>query len=190
MLCIIGKSASGKDLIKNKLINEYGYNNLVTYTTRPIRPGEKQDYTYHFISQRDFEKKIKDGFFAEWRAYTSAQGVWLYGSAKEDYINSNDKTVIILSPSSVRDILNCGINNLHVIYVYSNIDTIRKRLKQRGDDKEEAERRIRADIDDFKNAEFLSHKIVYNNYDDNIEEVIEKIIELSTERTLKCGSSQ
>ena len=40
MIVIIGKTASGKDLIVKKLCNDYGYNKIVTYTTRPMRKGE------------------------------------------------------------------------------------------------------------------------------------------------------
>ena len=37
MLIILGKTASGKNTIVNKLVKNYGFKQLVTYTTRPKR---------------------------------------------------------------------------------------------------------------------------------------------------------
>ena len=42
MIIIIGKTASGKDTIVNKLISLYGLKKVITYTTRSQRKGEKQ----------------------------------------------------------------------------------------------------------------------------------------------------
>ena len=67
------------------------------------------------------------------------------------------------------------------IYVYSNIKTIRNRLKKRGDKKEEAERRIGHDLIDFKGLENEVDKIVYNNEDDNLDDVVQKILSYITE---------
>ena len=54
---------------------------------------------------------------------------------------------------------------------------MRKRLSKRGDDPKEVERRIKSDLEDFKNFESESDKIVYNNFDVDIDEVIKKILE-------------
>ena len=104
ILCLIGKSASGKTFVRDKLVKEHGYKSLVTFTSRPLRKGEKQDITYHFISQEDFEQKIEDGFFAEWKKYDTEQGVWYYGTALTDCYDADDDTVVILTPDGVRDL--------------------------------------------------------------------------------------
>ena len=54
---------------------------------------------------------------------------------------------------------------------------MRKRLSKRGDDPKEVERRIKSDLEDLKNFESESDKIVYNNFDADIDEVIKKILE-------------
>ena len=68
IVVLLGKTSSGKDTVCNQLIQK-GYKKLVTYTTRPMRPGEIQDVTYHFISDEDFYDKINSNFFAEWKVY-------------------------------------------------------------------------------------------------------------------------
>ena len=60
-----------------------------------------------------------------------------------------------------------------VIYLYSNLNTIKQRLSIRGDNQKEVERRMKADIKDFNGAEMLADRIVYNNLSDDIESVVE-----------------
>ena len=175
ILVICGKTASGKNLVRDILVEKYNYNPIITYTSRPPRKGEKQDITYHFISTDEFIEKINDGFFAEWKDYVTNDGIWYYGTALDDCMNASDKDVIILTPDGVRDLKNNDVN-LIAVYLYSNLKTIRHRLEFRGDDEKEVERRISSDIKDFKDTEMLTDRIVYNNLNDNIDSVVENIV--------------
>lgn len=175
MLVILGKTASGKDAIVNELVNKYGYKKTITYTTRPIRKGEILDVTYHYISEQEFLEKVHEGFFAEYKAYKTEEGIWYYGSSLHDYANADEKTVIILTPIGLKDVLKLKID-FSSIYVYSNQTTIKHRLAKRGDKKEEAERRLRQDNLDFRGVEHFIDKIIYNNETDTLENVVLKIL--------------
>ena len=59
---------------------------------------------------------------------------------------------------------------------------MKKRLSKRGDDQKEVERRIKSDLEDFKNFESEADKIVYNNFDADIDEVIKKILDFVEEK--------
>ena len=174
MLIIMGKTASGKNLIRDKLVAGYGFKSLITYTTRPMRDGEIQDETYHFISEKDFLDKIKHGFFAEWNKYDTDEGTWYYGSAKEDYLNCSDNTVVILTPSGVKSIRALGIN-AYIVYIHSSLLTIQARQKSRKDNPEEADRRIMSDEVDFAHAYDLCDAMIYNNISDDINIVVDKV---------------
>lgn len=104
MIVLIGKTASGKTLIREELIKR-GYSGIITYTNRPMRKGEKHDVTYHFISEEEFKQKIADDFFAEYKTYDTVFGKWYYGSSLEDLENADDKSVIILTPDGYRDVV-------------------------------------------------------------------------------------
>ena len=178
MLILMGKTASGKNLVRDQLVEKYHFSPIITYTTRPMRKNEKQDVTYHFISTDEFLEKINDGFFAEWKDYVTNDGIWYYGTALEDIENADNKSVIILTPQGYRDIKEkLPDKNIACIYLYENIDTMRKRLSKRGDDTKEVERRIKSDLEDFKNFESEADKIVYNNDGTVIDEVIKKILD-------------
>ena len=137
---------SGKDTTQKELIN-MGMNSVVSYTTRPPRPGEVDGIAYHFITKEEFLEKEKQGFFAETTSYNVASGdTWYYGSSVKDL---TDDKVIILNPEGLRKIKK--IKSLKPISFYINADktTIMERAKKRGDNTDEVSRRLIADDFDF-----------------------------------------
>ena len=178
MVIILGKTCSGKDIIVNKLINQYDFKKVITSTTRPMRKGEKQDITYHFISEDDFKQKINDNFFAEWKTYKTEFGLWYYGTALEDLENANNNSVIILTPAGYRDIIKKISKKPISILIDADNTTLQKRLKKRGDNPKEAERRLIHDNEDFKGIENEVDYIIHNNEGTNINDVIKRILDI------------
>ena len=72
---IMGKSASGKDSIYQKLQKkeELKLNSLVLYTTRPIRENETDGVEYHFVTEEKLEELEKAGKVIELRVYDTVQ---------------------------------------------------------------------------------------------------------------------
>ena len=58
IIYIMGKSSSGKDTIYKKLKENLDVNTYVMYTTRPIRKGEIDGVTYHYITDEEMNKYI------------------------------------------------------------------------------------------------------------------------------------
>ena len=182
IIVLAGKSASGKNFVAKKL-EKHGYETIVTYTTRSKQKSEKQDITYHFISDEEFKQTIDEGFFAELKSYITTEGVWYYGLSLEDIECADDRSVIILTPQGYRDIKEkLPDKNIACIYLYENNKKKKKRLSKRGDDPKEVERRIKSDLEDFKNFESEANKIVYNNDGTDIDEVINKILDFVEEK--------
>lgn len=173
MLILMGKTASGKDSVVKELVMRYGYTYLVPYTTRPPRKNEVKGKDYHFISERDFSKKVKHGFFIEWQSYDTAHGVWNYGVAAKDFYEASDKTVVILTPDGLADIIDLLYSDT-VVYLDVSEKTIFSRLLLRGDDIDEARRRITADSHDFANAAKMADYIVRNEHS-TIKDVAKQI---------------
>lgn len=182
----MGKTCSGKNAVVSELVKR-GWSQIVTYTSRPKRRGEKNSREYWYITESEFADKIKDGFFAEWKSYDVNGKTWFYGSPSDDIIDASldDKNhVIILTPQGVVDVLailkRCASDyKVNIIYLYSNRTTILKRLKSRKDKNDSIERRMKADDEDFVNATSLANKIVYNNESDSLPGVVDKIISYS-----------
>lgn len=185
IIVLMGKTASGKDSVCREL-ERRGISRIITYTTRPIRPGEKDGVSYHFISEDEFMEKIDQGFFAEYKEYRVADGSsWYYGSAANDY-DTDDLKTIILTPAGYRDMKNILQGRSCTIYLYSNRSTIRKHLIERGDNKFEADRRLEQDNMDFRGLEEEVDRIVYNSGGKTISEIADEILKYAKGREGIC----
>lgn len=157
MIVLIGKSGSGKDTIL-KEFKKYGFNTIVSYTTRPKRHYEINGVDYHFITEDEFKEKLKSDFFVE---HTEYRG-WYYGIAKRD---CDENGVVIVEPNGLKQ-LQKKMNNITVIYVDASMETRVNRLYNRGDDPAEIGRRIISDEELFKDVYLKAHHIINNDNND------------------------
>ena len=86
---LIGKSASGKDTIYDRLLEkeELDLKPLVIYTTRPQRDGEQDGVEYHFTDQAGFETHFRQGKVVEHRTYQTVYGPWIYYTVDDEQID-------------------------------------------------------------------------------------------------------
>jgi guanylate kinase len=151
MIVIIGKTCSGKDTILNKLVSEYGYKKIVTYTTRKPRINETPDVDYHYITNEYFDSLNEEGFFAETTSYTVANGeTWKYGTARKDL---KDDRIIILNPYGLKKLREDKTLNITAVRLFASHGETWNRLRSRGDSSDEAARRIEADKKDFEDID-------------------------------------
>lgn len=184
MILLIGKTCSGKDTILNEIV-KLGYKKIVTYTTRPIRPGEVDGVNYHYISRDDFLIKEANGFFAETTCYNVATGdTWYYGSATEDY--DKDK-VMIVNPDGIKQISKIMSLNPVVFYIQTNESVTRQRLLKRGDNPKESDRRIESDNKDFFGIEKYVDYDINNNTRDTPETWAREVVWLYKTHLIKGG---
>lgn len=158
MLVLVGKSCVGKDTIQKILVNEYGMDKVVTYTTRPPRDGEVDGVDYHF---KNWDRDTIPFFFAELTEYHVANGeTWYYGSSIWSYEDSDNK-VIILNPEGLKSVREKGLD-IFAVEINAPEKEIRKRQMERGDDELEAMRRFEHDVIDFKDVGILTDTCVTN----------------------------
>ena len=175
MLVLTGKTCSGKDTIKKELV-KLGMTPIIAYTTRPIRDDEVDGEAYHFISKSEFMKKVDEGFFAEVTYYNVANGdTWFYGSSEVDYIENG---VMILNPGGIKDLLYIHQLEPIVIYIDTTDETISKRLISRGDNEDEAKRRLQADHVDFLNVYKMCDVVISNNGEYTPVEIAKEIYDV------------
>ena len=96
LVVLAGMSGSGKDTIKNLLVND-GYKELEIFTTRPKRSDDESGYD--FISYEEYTEKLADGAVLESREYHIATSgeTWYYGTYIPDMsqVNDGDNYVVI-----------------------------------------------------------------------------------------------
>lgn len=79
IIAICGKSASGKDTLAKAFIEGgYGFNNIISDTTRPPRIGEQNGIDYYFLSEDIVKNKIKQNDYLEYSYFRK----WFYGTDK------------------------------------------------------------------------------------------------------------
>ena len=71
LICIIGKTCSGKDTLSYILDIHQGIKSLVSYTTRPKRDYEDDGEEHYFITEEEYNSKYKD---EDKLAYTEING--------------------------------------------------------------------------------------------------------------------
>ena len=180
MIFILGKTGSGKTTIVNELVKNYGFNKIITYTTRPMRNGETNHKDYHFISNKEFMSKIREDFFAEWKTYTTKQGIWHYGISLLDFLNANNKSIVIITPEGFRELREKYNFDIFSIYIDCDEDILEERVNNRGDNPIEINRRLKADKKDFEFIDKDVDRVVFNN--GNLEITIQDILKLIKER--------
>ncbi len=170
MIVLVGESASGKSSIEKYLVDNCGYNKIVSYTTRQPREGEVDGFDYHFITRSQFRRLKEQDFFAETAVYND----WYYGVAKKDC--TNDK-VAVLTPHGLRQV--SKINDINVISFYINVPRRDRLIKilQRGDNIEESYRRNLSDVGMFDGIQDEVDYVINNHgYSRSIEEMSKEIL--------------
>lgn len=177
LIILMGMSSSGKTSIAEELVSR-GWHKVVTFTTRPPRPGEVDGVDYYFISDREFKRRIKQGYFLEYKSYTVASGeTWYYGSPAN--LSNMDKQVIILTPSGYKAFLDKSGNIPHkAVYIHRNITSRTKSAIERGDDEYEIARRRKTDLLDFEDVPELADEIIINKDNKTIQDLADEIEEM------------
>lgn len=167
---IVGKAATGKDYIINKLCQHEDWNKMVSYTTRPMRPNEVDGVDYHFIANNDeFIELEKNGELFEKTEYFTEIGTWMYGFGNKSI--NNGINIAIVNPHGVEQFVRSNLRDrLYIIYMITNPDLEGDRIEKYVDrfkrtmtieEKAEAFDRIRRDYKDFRAFE---NKISFSNY--------------------------
>ena len=182
---ICGKSAVGKDSIFQELVKRSDLKRIIPYTTRPMRPMEKEGEEYHFLLEEDFLKLLSEGKMMESRSYDTAFGLWYYGTAYEEDFREKGKGFLCIgtleSYNSIKDYL--GQEFIQPVYIELEDELRLSRAKAR----EELERRFQADNKDFSEEKLREAGIKkrYHNldFDKCVEEILADI-KSGTERGL------
>jgi len=100
IIAICGFSASGKDVLTKHIANNYNYSEVISYTSRPIRPNESEGNPYHFITRGQFEEMLNNNEFIECRTYNTLvnniSDIWYYGVSKDSIDLSKHNYIVVL----------------------------------------------------------------------------------------------
>lgn len=152
LLCVLGRTASGKDTLVNKLCERAGLTQLISYTTRERRVNEGD--THIFAMEDDYRQAKENNQIA---AFTQI-GNFKYWCTI-DQLYSVD--VYVIDYFGLQRLRELNLPNLRIVTVFVNTpDDIREEraLNKRKDDRVKFRERNLAERDQFramlKNADF------------------------------------
>lgn len=180
LLIIAGAAGSGKSTLCERLVSTHPeFSRVVTTTTRPPRPGERDGVHYHFFSPEQFDAKIAAGEFLEW--------AWVHEKNRYGTLASSVLEPLARGRSLAINIDVQGVDNFRkaarmhpvlarrmaTVFVDAPIEVLRRRMKMRGQDcDEEIERRMQTAAREMLEAHKFDYLITSTTRDRDFEALL------------------
>lgn len=183
---LIGKSATGKDSIYKKLLenDELNLKEVVLYTTRPMRKKETEGVEYHFVTEDRLKELRSAGKVIEERCFNTIDGPWYYFTVNDGKMDLTKGDYICINTlagfNQIKKYL--GSDKVKPIYIeVSDIELIKRAVKR--EEKQlmpnvaELCRRFLADNADFSEENLRLSEIDINSrfQNDELEACVDKI---------------
>ncbi len=152
-------SGAGKtSLLKELLEQDEMLHVSVSYTTRPMRPGEEDGKDYHFVNHEAFLSKVEDGSFLEHaRVFDN-----YYGTDRKEVCEQLEQgfdVILEIDWQGAQQIRSQMLDTISIFILPPSEDTLRHRLEGRGqDDDEVIARRMsaaKAEISHYSEYDYL-----------------------------------
>lgn len=177
----IGPSSSGKDTFYKYALEKYQYNPIILHTTRPMRDGEEDGKTYHFISKEEMDKLEQDGKLIERRNYNTEYGVWSYATCISS-IDLCKKYITINTWEGYQKYLDYFNDKNSILPIYFELDKgtrLERALERERNQKEpkydELCRRFIADSTDYSDELLEKYAPVIIDNNGTVEETKEQL---------------
>ncbi len=189
-MVISGPSGVGKSTVVRRLFKIHPELKMsISSTTRPPRPGEVHGQHYFFITQEEFDLRVRQEQFLEW---AKVHGSY-YGTPRqfiEGELTKGEVVVLevdVQGAASIKRIVEEGKMKAAAVFIFlipPSVDILAFRLKKRKtEDLEVVNYRLRAAIAELQVMEKYDY-IVVNDKVESAADKIRSIINVEKERTL------
>ena len=156
IFCVMGKSATGKDTIFEKLLDKLDLKRIIPYTTRRIRDGEVSGREYHFCTVDDVTRLEAEGRIVELRTYHTVYGPWHYFTVDDGNIQLEKESYLLIGTLEAYTKMRDYFGAEKVVPIYIEVEDGERLLRAIAREKEqdvpkyeEMCRRFLADAKDF-----------------------------------------
>lgn len=170
LMVISAPSGAGKTSISREILRMFpDIRFSVSSTTRPPRPGEVNGKDYHFLSEQAFRQQIARGEFVEW---VENYG-WLYGTSKkmmDAYLATGADLILDVESRGAKAIRAHYPKGVFIFILPPSLSELKARLAARGEETSVAQRRLRAALDEIREALWYDY-IIFN---DKLNEAVDR----------------
>jgi len=184
IVCLMGKSSTGKDTIYKELLRrkEIPLRTVVPYTTRPIRAGEREGVEYHFTDEAGFLALKQQGKIIEDRAYNTCHGLWRYFTVDDGNLQLREADYLVIGTLEAYQKLRQYFGEEKILPVLVTLDDgvrLQRALdREKGQEHpkyEEMCRRFLADSEDFSEEKLAQAGNPRSFYNDDLDVCIGEI---------------
>jgi guanylate kinase len=184
LLVLSGPSGAGKDSVLTRMKElDFPLEFIVTVTTRPKRPSEKDNIDYHFISEASFQKMLQDKELLEW---ANVYGNW-YGVPKKPIKQALKRDqdamvkVDIQGATTIKKILPQAV---FIFLIPPSMPELITRLRKRNtESKTELDLRLKTAEQEIKKLPMFDYAVV--NKQEQIDSVVSDIRAIITAEKLR-----
>jgi guanylate kinase len=180
---ITGPSGVGKGTLIRSLLDRIPELGLaVSATTRRPRPGETEGVDYWFLTDEEFDARVRAGDFVEHAEYSGRR----YGTLRSELESrgSGGRLVLLeIEVQGARQIREAMPETVQVFIAPPSTEALRARLVGRGtDDPEQVERRLQTAERELQAQDEFTHVVVNDRLEDAVAE-LERIVRASVGAT-------
>lgn len=169
---ITGPSGVGKGTLIAGLMRRMPELSLsISATTRAPRAGERDGVDYYFLSQDEFDARVRAGEFVEHVGYAGCS----YGTLRSELEgkSAGDGAVVLeIEVEGARQVRAALPEATQIFIAPPSVDELRARLNGRGtDDAEKVERRMRAAREELRAQPEFGHVVLNENVEAALAEL-------------------
>ena len=175
LIVLSSPSGTGKSTLAKMLLERYSNIKLSTSaTTRSPREGEIDGFHYYFLSQEEFDKKVKNNEFLEYAGVYGKSYGTLKSQIKEKFNSGNDVLLDIdwQGNLEVSKQITDKKKIIRIFLLPTSISELQNRLSGRGTDSEEV---IAKRMADAKNTITHYKEYDYTIINDSVELAFEEL---------------
>lgn len=177
LFIISGPSGVGKTVIMDRLRKRMpSLGRIITYTTRELRPGEKNGVHYHFVDESTFRNMVAENDFLEWAQVHANH----YGTPKSDTIRRMKKGEHLALIIDVQGALTIKQQMPEAVLIFiepESIDVLEKHLRSRkGMDEADIARRLTNSRKELEKRALYDYSVI--NREGHIDETVRNIAKI------------
>ncbi len=165
-------SGAGKtSLVRGLIAMDAGMAVSISYTTRPMRPGEQADRDYHFVSHEQFREMIAQEAFLE---HAEVFGNY-YGTARHSVmaqLNRGRDVMLEIDWQGARQVRQRAVSCVSIFILPPSRRVLEQRLRGRNQDPDEViALRMRQAVDEMSHYKEFAYLIINDDFDTALEEL-------------------